>query len=326
LADELDVWFESHAYGIAVVAGQVSGGLEVIDFEDAALFEQWRHRVEAEAPGLFQRLPVIQTPRPGRHVYYRCAQAENSQKLARTADGRTLIERKGEGGYILAPGSPGLCHPTGRTYDHLSGPPLTAIPQLTSDERSLLLTAAQSFDASAPAPVGDDQKGDMAAAIFQYPEASPSPLGANALTRARAYLGKCDPAISGQGGHDQTFKVACALLHGFHLDDETAYSLLLNDYNPHCIPPWSEKELRHKVESARIHGSYHDMLNQAHHPGGPFSNGQHSQAKANATTSSPPAIIQVNAADLLKQDIEPTRWVVPELLPEGLAVLAGRPK
>jgi putative DNA primase/helicase len=326
LADELDDWFEDGHNGIAIICGAISGGLEVIDFEEVAVFEQWRERVEAEAPGLVQRMPVFQTPRPGRHVYYRCSHAEGSQKLARTADGRTLIERKGEGGYVLAPGSPAACHPSGRLYEHLSGPPLTAIPLITPDERALLLAAVRSFDTAAPSLVGDDQGDGVAVATCQQPEASPSPVRADALSRASAYLAKCDPAISGQGGHDQTFKVACALLHGFHLDDETAYSLLLNDYNPRCVPLWTEKELRHKVESARAHGSYPDMMIQSHHPSGPSGNGQQGQAKAPVKTSAPPPIIRVNAADLLQQEIEPTRWVVPDLLPEGLAVLAGRPK
>ncbi len=132
---ELRGWFAAGKHGIAVVGGQVSGGLEVIDFEDTAVFSRWRERVDAEAPGLLARLPVVQTPRPGRHVYYRCARAEGSKKLARIAAGQTLVERKGEGGYVLAPGSPAACHPTGGTYELLSGPPLTAIPQIAPDAR-----------------------------------------------------------------------------------------------------------------------------------------------------------------------------------------------
>ena len=34
--------------------------------------------------------------------------------------------------------------------------------------------------------------------------------GPDPLPRAQAYLKKCQPAISGKGGHNQTFKVACA--------------------------------------------------------------------------------------------------------------------
>jgi hypothetical protein len=68
--------------------------------------------------------------------------------------------------------------------------------------------------------------------------------------RARTYLRECNPAISGQGGHNQTFKVAVKLVKGFNLDTETAFQLLWEDYNRRCLPPWSEKELRHKVQEA----------------------------------------------------------------------------
>jgi archaellum biogenesis ATPase FlaH len=69
------------------------------------------------------------------------------------------------------------------------------------------------------------------------------------IDRARAYIDKIDPAVAGQGGHDQTFKVACVLKMGFALDDSEALSLL-REWNANCQPPWSERELNHKIKSA----------------------------------------------------------------------------
>jgi hypothetical protein len=69
------------------------------------------------------------------------------------------------------------------------------------------------------------------------------------IERARRYIAKCPPAISGQGGHNATFHVAAALVNGFGLGQPEALALL-EDYNTRCEPPWSEKELRHKIESA----------------------------------------------------------------------------
>lgn len=69
------------------------------------------------------------------------------------------------------------------------------------------------------------------------------------IDRARKYLAKLPPAISGQGGHDRAFHAACVLVLGFELPENAAYSLLC-EYNATCQPPWSEKELRHKVQSA----------------------------------------------------------------------------
>ncbi len=68
--------------------------------------------------------------------------------------------------------------------------------------------------------------------------------------RAVAYLAKCQPAVSGQGGHDQTFSVARAIVYGFDLGPDVGFGLLESYYNPRCQPPWSEKELRHKCAEA----------------------------------------------------------------------------
>lgn len=68
--------------------------------------------------------------------------------------------------------------------------------------------------------------------------------------RARRYIAKMDPAISGNGGHNATFKVAIALVRGFGLDQNVALRILSLDYNPRCSPSWSERDLRHKVNEA----------------------------------------------------------------------------
>ena len=70
------------------------------------------------------------------------------------------------------------------------------------------------------------------------------------MDRARLYLEKIPGAVSGQGGHNQTFAAARALVHGFALNESDALDLLTRDYNPRCFPPWSERELIHKVQSA----------------------------------------------------------------------------
>ncbi len=78
----------------------------------------------------------------------------------------------------------------------------------------------------------------------------PEPLSTDAkVTRARKYLEKIPGAVSGNGGHTQTFNAVAHVMFGFDLDSDTTYSIIANDYNPRCDPPWSEKELRHKVNS-----------------------------------------------------------------------------
>ena len=64
---ELDQWFD-RPQGIGLVCGTVSGGLEVIDFDDGSLFEPWRQMVKP----IVEKLPVVETGGGGWHVLCRC--------------------------------------------------------------------------------------------------------------------------------------------------------------------------------------------------------------------------------------------------------------
>ena len=69
------------------------------------------------------------------------------------------------------------------------------------------------------------------------------------VRRARAYLASVEGAISGQGGHDKTFRAACILVQKFGLDFERAWPLF-KEWNEQCEPPWSDAELTHKLRDA----------------------------------------------------------------------------
>lgn len=69
--------------------------------------------------------------------------------------------------------------------------------------------------------------------------------------RCRAYIAKIPPAISGSGGHDQTFAAARAIAGYIDkgMPESTAWNLFV-EYNNACQPPWSERELLHKFTEA----------------------------------------------------------------------------
>jgi hypothetical protein len=148
---DLVEWFSWRPKGIGIAGGPASGNLEILDFDHEAdrTFPEFKQLVEAECPGLVDRLVIVQTPRPGFHLYYRCASAGRSLKWARVMghEGKpvTLIETKGEGGYAVAPGSPLLCHPSGRPYRTIQGD-LLEVPTITPDEREILLDTACTFN------------------------------------------------------------------------------------------------------------------------------------------------------------------------------------
>jgi hypothetical protein len=68
--------------------------------------------------------------------------------------------------------------------------------------------------------------------------------------RARQYARKLPGAISGQGGHRTAWSAVLHVVRGFDLDEATGLRVLEDEYNHRCEPPWSERELTHKVRDA----------------------------------------------------------------------------
>jgi hypothetical protein len=79
-------------------------------------------------------------------------------------------------------------------------------------------------------------------------ETSATPDG-DLSRRILAYMAGCPPAVSGNGGHIQTLKIASQLVVSFALGVDGAMPYL-REYNKKCVPPWSEKELLHKAQEA----------------------------------------------------------------------------
>jgi len=53
-----------------------------------------------------------------------------------------------QGGYVLTVGCSPACHPTGRCYEHIGGPPLEQLATLAQGERETLHRVARMFDRS----------------------------------------------------------------------------------------------------------------------------------------------------------------------------------
>jgi hypothetical protein len=74
-----------------------------------------------------------------------------------------------------------------------------------------------------------------------------------AMERAKRYLASVPPAIAGQHGDVQTFRVCCRLTRGFALDEAQALHVLAA-WNARCQPPWSGAELVDKLRCATRYG------------------------------------------------------------------------
>jgi hypothetical protein len=154
---ELTEWFadpsDHSEFGLAILAGKVSGGVEIIDCDNWEVAQHWMKLVKKLSPTLLGKLVLVRSPRPGLHAYYRCAEFGGNQKLARVPDPekenkkpKTIIEIKGEGGYCLAPPSPAACHKTGRCYTFLDDKDFTQIQSISPLEREILLSCARKLN------------------------------------------------------------------------------------------------------------------------------------------------------------------------------------
>lgn len=104
-ADEWQIWRwfrDGQPFGIAVIFGDVSGGLVCRDFDTMEGYKQWA----ADHADLAATLPTVATAR-GRHVYFRA----DRRGIVKVADG----ELRGAGYCLLPPSR----HPDGPSYKWL---------------------------------------------------------------------------------------------------------------------------------------------------------------------------------------------------------------
>ncbi|MCR5413636.1 MAG: bifunctional DNA primase/polymerase [Kiritimatiellae bacterium] len=135
---EAEIRFKSCG-GIGIVAGKVSGNLEVLDFDDkGSAFPAWFAKVPQE---IRERLVVERTPSGGKHVYIRVEDdlVAGNRKLAMKADGKVLIETRGEGGCVKCAPSAGYV---------LERKDFFHIPVLSPMDEMLLVNLAKEMDES----------------------------------------------------------------------------------------------------------------------------------------------------------------------------------
>jgi hypothetical protein len=101
--------------------------------------------------------------------------------------------------------------------------------------------------------------------------AGPSGLGVKRIyqpkialvARAKNYISKRPPAISGQAGHTAIFRVALDLVRGFRLGNRAALKILIWWNDLYARPPFHESDLWRKIEQAekegRVPWGYLDM-------------------------------------------------------------------
>lgn len=140
---------EPAAKGLAIICGAISGGLEVIDVDlkyDITKDLWDRLTAKLKEAELFELFKISKTRNGGYHLLYRCEVIEGNQPLASrpkteheqkdspSKKGITLIETRGEAGYIVAPPSDG--------YEWVSG----TLQVISIDQREMLFEICRSFN------------------------------------------------------------------------------------------------------------------------------------------------------------------------------------
>jgi hypothetical protein len=141
--DEVDAVFSgANVKGVAIICGDISGGLEVIDVDTkhdttGSLWDELRGLIEDNLPELYSKLVIAQTKSGGYHIYYRCTSIAGNLKLSTKLNREVLVETRGEGGYVIAPPTP--------NYAYIQGEP-SNIPTITPEERDILFSISKSFN------------------------------------------------------------------------------------------------------------------------------------------------------------------------------------
>ena len=112
---------------------------------------------------------------------------------------------------------------------------------------------------------------DTPAPVFRFRRqpGAPGDVG-DRVERCRRYLAKCPAAVAGQKGHVTTWHAANTA-NRFGLTKAEALAVM-GEFSQRCLPPWSQKEIEHKVDDAyRRNAGQHAAKLREHDAGIPAS-------------------------------------------------------
>ncbi len=216
-------WKKWPTANIGVVGGE-NTGLLIIDVDTRKSGDVTWARLVAEHPDDPPTL-TAQTGSGGLHVFYQRPKGIGKIKSCSEAI-KPGVDCKCDGGYVVA--APSL-HFSGNRYAWLPGADaIQPAPQWLID-----LLCPPPKKQTPPKVVSRTEDSDLL------------------RRRARAYMAKIPAAISGQGGHDQTFASARSAVAWISkgLPDSEARALF-TDYCARCEPPWEDNDIEHKWASA----------------------------------------------------------------------------
>jgi hypothetical protein len=214
---QIRAWWAEADYNIGLATGR---GIVVLDYD----MKDGQLGAKALATHDMLGLPMdglkVETPTGGVHLYFKTEQTihNSASKIAKNVDVR------GDGGYVVAPGSTIHGVPYAATLAELHELP---------DWMEKLATAVRTRSTV-----------DAKESLVELDQPQQ-------IEQARSWLATEAPeALEGSGGDATTYKVACRV-RDFGVTKETCLELLANHWNDEkAIPSWSLEELEAKVRNA----------------------------------------------------------------------------
>lgn len=186
--EEVEQWFTGD-YGLALIMGQVSGNLEMLELEGRACNEASLQAIReaCEARGIGAKWARFldegyqeESPNGGLHFIYRVhgRDVPGNEKIARRPANaaelaenpkdkvKVLAETRGEGGYVIVAPTSGKCHPSGRPWTVIPGSEPGEVISLTWETRCLIHDAIrealdQPLESNLPVPASANPPGQM---------------------------------------------------------------------------------------------------------------------------------------------------------------------
>lgn len=218
---EITAWFSGEPMNLAVIAGAVSG-VVVIDADSSDALRWCVHQLPYT--------PWQTKTGRGFHLWYRYPGVEvRNRSRIETREGKLAIDVRGDGGYVIAPGS---VHVTGVEYLEAGdwSDPRERVPVFWP---GWLERPVRPSRPSRPA-ITHRLTGDL-------------------VTRARAYLMAIPKPEIGQGSDAATLYAACRLVRGFGLSSADAEAVLWEWAGGRA--GWTRDWIAQKVERAERYGT-----------------------------------------------------------------------
>ncbi len=249
--EKIRQWWTDYPYAnIGIRTGSKKGGgsgIVVFDLDIGPGKDGWMDfwALEMDTAPLRDDGPQAETGSGGRHIVVQYPEESglrigNKRGLRIPGKGKkdkyNGIDIRGENGYIVA--APSL-HKSGKRYGWLYGNhPLQ--DHAVAPEIPDALLHAIAFDGGG-APIRSER-----------PEWEDEKKLKTMEKKARAALDKMPASMSGHDGHKALWNAVLVLHRGFCLPEDIVYNMIMEHFNPRCVPPWSSFDVNHKIEQAQI--------------------------------------------------------------------------